>query len=170
LNTYGEPSYHLYEIKIKKRDGRIVDFDPSKIRDAIHRAFIAVELEDGKKAEEITTEVVELLEGEFRENTSFQSYYAAHPSKAEDIAVAKILRCLTEQTAKIHFCHISSLRSLRLIKTARAEGKHVTCEATPHHMLLSTESSSKLGGISIMDPPLRKKAIAERLFGALKDE
>lgn len=34
---------------IRKRDGRIVDFDPNRIRDAIHKAFIAVELGDGEK-------------------------------------------------------------------------------------------------------------------------
>ncbi|TDA32059.1 MAG: hypothetical protein DSO02_05860, partial [Hadesarchaea archaeon] len=53
--------------KIKKRDGRLVDFDPSKIRDAVHRAFIAVEQEDGERAEEVTGEVVRVLEERFRE-------------------------------------------------------------------------------------------------------
>ncbi|RLI21159.1 adenosylcobalamin-dependent ribonucleoside-diphosphate reductase, partial [Candidatus Bathyarchaeota archaeon] len=52
--------------KIRKRDGRIVDFDPNRIKDAIHRAFIAVELEDGEKAEAITKEVVKLLEERFK--------------------------------------------------------------------------------------------------------
>jgi len=51
--------------KIKKRDGRIVDFDSSRIKDAIHKAFIAVELEDGERAGSITREVVELLEEKF---------------------------------------------------------------------------------------------------------
>jgi len=53
--------------KIRKRDGRIVDFDSNRIKDAIHRAFIAVELEDGEKAETITIEVVKLLEEKFKE-------------------------------------------------------------------------------------------------------
>jgi len=52
--------------KIKKRDGRIVDFDSSRIRDAIHRALIAVELEDGERAGTITEEVVKLLEKKFK--------------------------------------------------------------------------------------------------------
>ncbi|MGC9345926.1 MAG: ATP cone domain-containing protein, partial [Candidatus Bathyarchaeales archaeon] len=51
--------------KIRKRDGKTVDFDSSRIRDAIHRAFIAVELENGKRAESITEEVVQLLEKKF---------------------------------------------------------------------------------------------------------
>jgi len=51
--------------KIKKRDGRIVDFDSSRIKDAIHKAFIAVELKDGERAGSITKEVVKLLEEKF---------------------------------------------------------------------------------------------------------
>jgi len=55
----------MFITKIRKRDGRIVDFDSSRIKDAIHRAFIAVELENGKRAEGATEEVVELLEKKF---------------------------------------------------------------------------------------------------------
>jgi ribonucleoside-diphosphate reductase alpha chain len=55
--------------KIKKRDGRIVDFDSGRIRDAIHKAFIAVELRDGERAETVTTEVVKLLEERFEGKT-----------------------------------------------------------------------------------------------------
>lgn len=52
--------------KIKKRDGRIADFDPSRIKNAVYKAFLAVELGDGEKAESITNEVVRLLEAKFR--------------------------------------------------------------------------------------------------------
>ncbi|MGA3192618.1 MAG: adenosylcobalamin-dependent ribonucleoside-diphosphate reductase [Candidatus Bathyarchaeia archaeon] len=51
--------------KIVKRDGRVVDFDSNRIRDAIYKAFIAVELGDGKKAESISRDVVRLLEERF---------------------------------------------------------------------------------------------------------
>jgi len=55
----------MFITKIRKRDGRIADFDSSRIKDAIHRAFIAVELENGRRAESVTEEVVQLLEKEF---------------------------------------------------------------------------------------------------------
>jgi ribonucleoside-diphosphate reductase alpha chain len=51
--------------KIVKRDGRVVDFDSNRIRDAVYKAFIAVELEDGEKAEGISRQVVRLLEQKF---------------------------------------------------------------------------------------------------------
>ena len=55
--------------KIKKRDGRIVDFDAGRIKNAVHKALLAVELGDGEKAESITEEVVKLLEEKFKEKT-----------------------------------------------------------------------------------------------------
>ncbi len=53
--------------KIRKRDGRIVDFNPERIRNAVHKAFVAVKLENGEKAEKLTREVVSLLEERFKE-------------------------------------------------------------------------------------------------------
>jgi len=55
----------MFITKIRKRDGRVIDFDSSRIKDAIHRAFVAVELENGKRAESVTEEVVRLLEERF---------------------------------------------------------------------------------------------------------
>ena len=55
--------------KIIKRDRSIVDFDPTRIKDAIQKAFIAVELENGKRSEEVAREVVELLEKRFKGRT-----------------------------------------------------------------------------------------------------
>lgn len=48
--------------KIRKRDGRIVDFDMSKIANAVLKAFIATKSKDGRKAEEIANRVVKNLE------------------------------------------------------------------------------------------------------------
>ncbi len=51
--------------KVKKRDGTFVDFDPTRIEDAVHKAFIAVELSNGDRAKIITEDVVRLLEKRF---------------------------------------------------------------------------------------------------------
>ncbi|MBE3143054.1 MAG: adenosylcobalamin-dependent ribonucleoside-diphosphate reductase [Planctomycetes bacterium] len=57
----------MFSYKITKRDGRIVDFDPDRIKSAVHKAFLAVELGDGEKAEKVTREVVKRLEKKFQE-------------------------------------------------------------------------------------------------------
>ena len=60
---------HMLSRKIKKRDGRIADFDPARIKNAVHKAFLAVELGNGEKAESITSEVVKRLDAKFKEET-----------------------------------------------------------------------------------------------------
>lgn len=70
--------------QIKKRDGKIVNFDSSRIKDAVYKAFIAVELSDGEKAETVTREVIRLLDQRFE----------AHVPSVEDAqnAVVEVLR------------------------------------------------------------------------------
>lgn len=53
--------------KIRKRDGRIVDFEQKKITDAIHKALIAVGFRDGKIAKKLSDSVVEILNKTFKE-------------------------------------------------------------------------------------------------------
>jgi ribonucleoside-diphosphate reductase alpha chain len=59
----------MFSGKIKKRDGRIVEFSAERIKDAVHKAFLAVELGDGVKAEKVTKEVVKQVEEKFKEAT-----------------------------------------------------------------------------------------------------
>ncbi len=51
--------------RIKKRDGRIVGFSKERIKDAIHKAFLAVELGDGEKAGVVANEVTRRLNEKF---------------------------------------------------------------------------------------------------------
>jgi len=52
--------------KIRKRDGRVVDFNSDRIKNAVHKAFVAVELKDGERADSVTREVVRRLEKKFK--------------------------------------------------------------------------------------------------------
>jgi len=60
----------MFSRKITKRDGRIADFDADRIKNAVHKAFLAVELGDGEKAENVTKEVVKRLDARFKEKTA----------------------------------------------------------------------------------------------------
>jgi ribonucleoside-diphosphate reductase alpha chain len=51
--------------KIQKRDGRIVDFEPQKITNAIHKAILAVGRQDGDSAKRLSDQVVALVEKRF---------------------------------------------------------------------------------------------------------
>ncbi|MFB0560744.1 MAG: ribonucleotide reductase N-terminal alpha domain-containing protein [Candidatus Lokiarchaeia archaeon] len=53
--------------EIRKRDGRIVKFEPVKITNAIHKAFIAVKAKDGETAKNLSDQVVAIIEENFRD-------------------------------------------------------------------------------------------------------
>jgi len=55
--------------KIKKRDGRVVKFEPQKITSALHKALKAVKHKDGKLAENLSKEIVEDLKKIFKKKT-----------------------------------------------------------------------------------------------------
>jgi len=95
--------------KLKKRDGRIVDFDSSRIKSAIHKAFVAVELKDGERAEGITREVVELLGGRFKDKI---------PSveDAQDLIVEVLTRSGYEKVAEEYQAYRKKKEELRELK------------------------------------------------------
>lgn len=90
------------------------------------------------------------------------------PSVAEDIATAREILLADYLNAKIHICHVSTKRSVEIIKFAKSNGVKVTAEATPHHfsldetMLLSKDSDLR------MSPPLRTKEDVQAVRKALK--
>ena len=51
--------------QIKKRDGRLVRFEQGRIIAAIHKALFDAKVSDGKKAQQLSGKVVEILEKEF---------------------------------------------------------------------------------------------------------
>jgi ribonucleoside-diphosphate reductase alpha chain len=70
----------MFSGKIKKRDGRIVDFDADRIKSAVHKAFLAVELGNGSKSEKVTKEIVKIIERRFK-------YETPSVEKVQDIVV-----------------------------------------------------------------------------------
>jgi len=61
------------------------------------------------------------------------------------------------------------MKALSLILEAKAEGLAITCEVTPHHLLLSKEITNGFGGVTITDPPLRGRMTAMNLRRALSE-
>jgi dihydroorotase len=89
------------------------------------------------------------------EPLGFDGYSHIHTPGVESKAVNRILELGARSGASLHICHVSSGSSLRTIKDAKGHGVKVTCEVTPHHLLLSKKSMEERGGWALADPPLR---------------
>lgn len=96
---------------------------------------------------------------------------AGIPGSAEDVMVARDL-LLTEDTGgRYHVAHLSTARSLDLVRWGRSKGIHVTCEVTPHHLLMTDEEVAKTGFSTHckMKPPLRSERDREAMIQGLTD-
>ena len=95
---------------------------------------------------------------------------AGIPSIAEDAMVARDLLLVEDTGGRYHLQHLSSARSLELIRRARDQGLSVTCEVTPHHLLLEDEDvlRSGLDPNFKMNPPLRSARDREALLAGLR--
>jgi dihydroorotase len=69
----------------------------------------------------------------------------------------------------MHFLHLSTARSVDLVRAAKAEGLPVTAEATPHHLSLTDEMLSGFDPTFKVNPPLRTRADIEALKHGLAD-
>lgn len=121
-------------------------------------------------AEDLKT--IEGLELKYKASGSYSPMVFAetHPPEAESIAVARIVAIAEKTKASIHFCHLSTEESLRIVIAAKARGLPVTCEVTPHHLLLSEREVSSQGGVAVVDPPLRMGRHQHALLDGLRHD
>lgn len=92
------------------------------------------------------------------------------PSEGEELQIIRdIALCRLTGTA-LHIQHITTARGLELVREAKAEGLPVTCEVTPHHLLLDEDViGSEYNAVYKVNPPLRTKADCEALIEGVKD-
>ncbi|MEI7973732.1 MAG: dihydroorotase [Bdellovibrio sp.] len=69
--------------------------------------------------------------------------------------------------ARYHVLHVSSAKTVELVKQAKKKSLLATCEVSPHHLLLEAEQISPHDTAYKMNPPLRSRADREVLLEAL---
>lgn len=88
---------------------------------------------------------------------------------AESVAVARELEVLRYSGGKLHFAHISTKRSIELIRQAKKDGLNVTCETAPHYFSLCDEDIKTFEAKFKMNPPLRSREDKEAVIEGLQD-
>ncbi len=91
------------------------------------------------------------------------------PTVAEDIAVMRDIMLAEYADAKIHVAHISSGRSVELVREAKARGIKVTAEVTPHHLTMTDEMVDFTDSCTKVNPPLRRDKDVEACIAGLMD-
>lgn len=105
------------------------------------------------------------------ESGAYPGFKRTLPYHNETLYVERDARCALKHGCKIHFSHLSFESSISLISDIRNSPSlksHITCEVTPHHLLLS-ERDYTPGKTPRVNPPLRSKNDVAALQEALKD-
>lgn len=102
------------------------------------------------------------------------------PPEAEWSIVERDVRLAEEAGARYHVLHLSTARSLEAVRSAKARGASVSCEVSPHHLLLTHDdvvkhgvgaprSADDLDPNKKMNPPLRSEDDRRALVAGLAD-
>ena len=91
------------------------------------------------------------------------------PGVAEEVIVARDVMLARHTGSRVHVAHVSTAGSVEVIRWAKAQGISVTAEATPHHLMLTTDLLAGYDPIFKVNPPLRPSEDVEALRMALSD-
>lgn len=101
---------------------------------------------------------------------SFESFLSTRPEEWENNAVAILIKLCREFDSHIHIVHLSSSRSLDIIREAKKEGLKLTAETCPHYLYFSSEEIPKGDTRYKCTPPIRDSANREKLWSAVKED
>jgi dihydroorotase len=151
-------------VRIFSDDGNCV-YDPLLMRRALEyvKGFggtVAQHAQDPR-----LTKNAQMNEGELSSRLGL----AGWPALAEESIIARDIM-LTELTeSRLHVCHVSTRRSVELIREAKSRGISVTAEVTAHHLLMTENLAESYDPLYKVNPPLRTSDDALALREALVD-
>ncbi|NQY54972.1 MAG: dihydroorotase [Ilumatobacteraceae bacterium] len=139
--------------------------DPQLMRRALEYASgLDVTLAQHCEVEALTAGAV-MHEGECCSHLGLPGW----PALAEELMVHRDIELVRLTGAPVHLLHLSTARSVELVRAAKADGLAVTAEATPHHISLTDELLASYQALYKVNPPLRTMADVDAVRGGLAD-
>jgi dihydroorotase len=164
LAELGTMAASVAGVRIFSDDGRCVH-DPLLMRRALEYAT-ALEVVIAQHAEDPRlTEGAQAHEGPMAARLGL----AGWPASAEETIVARDCALARDAGAKLHVCHVSSARTIDVLRAAKAAGVLVTAEVTPHHLLLTDALLASYDPVNKVNPPLRTAVDTSALRAALAE-
>jgi dihydroorotase len=91
------------------------------------------------------------------------------PALAEELMLFRDIELVRLTGVPMHFLHLSTARSVELVRQAKADGLPITAEATPHHFTLTDEMLATFDAVYKVNPPLRTPDDIAALKAGLAD-
>jgi dihydroorotase len=91
------------------------------------------------------------------------------PVMAETIALHIIFELMRATGARVHLCRLSSAAGIELVRAAKREGLHVTCDVSAHHVHLTDADIGFFDPNARLNPPLRSQRDRDAIRQGLLD-
>lgn len=91
------------------------------------------------------------------------------PAIAEELMVARDAMLAEETDTAVHICHISTAKSVEIVREFKRRGVNITCETCPQYFSLTEDEVLKQGAMARVNPPLRTKTDVEGIIAGLRD-
>ena len=102
-------------------------------------------------------------------SVSRQLWLEGRPAIAEEIMVMRDAMLAEETGAHVHICHVSTARSVEIIRKMKKKGVPITCETCPQYFTLTEDEVLTQGSMARVNPPLRTAQDVKGIIAGLKD-
>lgn len=100
---------------------------------------------------------------------SYQLGLRGIPDISETIFLFRDVLIANYVKTKIHLCHISSKKSIEVIRFLKEKGYKFSCETCPHYFTLTEEGLKDYDTLYKVNPPLKREEDKEEIKKALKE-
>ena len=100
---------------------------------------------------------------------SWELMLPGRPAIAEEIMVARDVMLAAETGARLHIAHVSTAKSVEIIRKAKEAGAKITAETCPQYFSLTEDEVLKQEALARVNPPLRRKEDVEAIICGLAD-
>lgn len=91
------------------------------------------------------------------------------PAIAEELMIQRDCDLAKETGARVHIAHVSTAKSVDIIRKAKAAGVRVSAETCPQYFSLTEDIVLEKGALARVNPPLRTQADVEGIIAGLQD-
>lgn len=91
------------------------------------------------------------------------------PAEAEELMIERDVRLAKEIDGRVHIAHVSTARSVDIIRQAKIDGVAVTAETCPHYFTLTEDAILEKGALARVNPPLRTEEDRLAIIEGLRD-
>ena len=92
-----------------------------------------------------------------------------NPDFSESVMVHRDLELAKFTGAKLHIPHVSSAKTVDLIRKRKKKNNRITAEVTPHHLFFNDEALKSFNTNLKVAPPIRTEKDRQVLIDAIKD-